>query len=78
MMHTAETYFHGDKIDTIALSSPVTGTTMTYKKFTAVLKDTIDARIYLGIHFHNPDVQGAWLGKKVANWVDRHYFRPAS
>ena len=41
---------------------------------TKVLKDTIDARVWLGIHFRNPDVQCAWLGKKVATWVEKHYF----
>ena len=39
------------------------------------LKDTIDARVWLGIHFRNPDVQGAKLGKNVARWVDRHFFK---
>ena len=31
-----------------------------------------------GIHFRAADVQGAWLGKKVAAWVDKHYFQPVS
>lgn len=66
----------GYQIDTISITSPAAGLTnptRTYKKFTAVLKDTIDARIYLGIHFRAPDEQGAWLGMKVANWIDKHY-----
>lgn len=77
MMHTAETYFRTDQVG-ISLTSPGTtpATTRTYKRFTAVLKDTIDARIYMGIHFRTPDVQGAWIGKKVANWVVKHYFEP--
>jgi hypothetical protein len=58
----------GDKV-TFELTSPATGTTHTYDRFAAVLKDTIDARIYMGIHFRTPDVQGALLGKKVAQWV---------
>jgi len=41
-----------------------------------VLKDTIDARIYMGIHFRAPDEQGAWLGKKAVQWTARHYFQP--
>jgi hypothetical protein len=49
----------------------------TYVRFTDVVKDTIDARIYLGIHFRTPDVQGAIMGSKVARWLDRHYFQPA-
>jgi len=52
----------------------LTDPTRTYDRFAAVLKDTIDGRIYMGIHFRAPDEQGVWLGKKVAQWVARHYF----
>jgi hypothetical protein len=30
----------------------------------------------MGIHFRTPDEQGAWLGKKVAQWVAKNYFEP--
>ena len=73
MMHTAAAYFAGDDV-TIQLTSPVTMTTRTYDKFTDVLVDTIDARVYLGIHFRTPDIQGARLGKHVAHWVEDHFF----
>ena len=36
--------------------------TRDYTRFTAVVKDTINARIWLGIHFRTPDVQGAEIG----------------
>ena len=39
-------------------------------------RDTVDARIYQGLHFRTADKAGAWLGKKVANWVDKHEFGP--
>jgi hypothetical protein len=77
MLHTAAIYFRTERISISLTSSGTTpATTRTYKRFTAVLKDTIDARIYLGLHFRNPDVQGAWLGKKVAQWTAKHYFQP--
>ena len=75
-MQTAASYFSGKKV-TIQLTSSVTSTTRTYAKFTDVLVDTIDARIYLGIHFRTPDVQGAKLGKQVAAWVAGHFFGSA-
>ena len=74
MMHTAARFFGTDRIS-FQLASPITGTTRSYHRFTRVLKDTIDARVWLGIHFRNPDVQGAKLGKNVARWVDRHFFK---
>lgn len=50
----------------------------TYSRFADVVKDTIDARIYAGLHFRAADEQAAWVGKKVAQWLDKHYFEPAS
>ena len=38
--------------------------------------DGIEGRILIGYHFRSADEQGAWLGKKVAQWVDKHYFGP--
>jgi hypothetical protein len=38
--------------------------------------DTIDARIYQGLHFRSADVQAVRLGKQVAQWVDAHAFQP--
>jgi hypothetical protein len=75
MMHAAKAFFGTDKAS-FTLASSVTGTTRSYDRFTFVLRDTIDARVWLGIHFRKADVDGAWLGKKVAQWVDKHYFEP--
>jgi hypothetical protein len=50
--------------------------TRSYTRFTQVVEDTIDGRILNGFHFRTADEHGAWIGKKVAQWVDRHYFGP--
>ena len=71
----ASAFFGSDKAS-FQLASPVTGTTRSYTRFTDVLHDTIDARIWLGIHFRKADVDGVWLGKNVAKWVDKHFFEP--
>jgi hypothetical protein len=73
MMHAGKHYF-GDKVSFV-LNSPVTGTSRSYDRFTDVLVDTIDARVWLGLHFRTPDVKGAWLGKRVANWSTAHFFK---
>jgi hypothetical protein len=54
----------------------VPGSTRTYKRFTDVIDDTINGRILNGFHFRTADVHGAWIGKKVAQWVNKHYFEP--
>jgi hypothetical protein len=58
---------------TAPLPQPVT---RTYTRFTGVIKDGIEGRILIGYHYRSSDEQGAWLGKKVAQWVDKHYFEP--
>lgn len=76
MVHTASHFFGTDKVS-FTMDSLTSTTDRTYSRFTDVVKDTIDARIYLGIHFRTPDVQGAVMGSKVARWLDRHFFQPS-
>ena len=40
--------------------------------------DTIDVRMYHGLHFRTADVQGAALGKNVAEWQYQNVFLPLS
>jgi hypothetical protein len=75
MMRTAREFFGTDHI-AIQLNSPAAAAPRNYDRFSDVVRDTIDGRIYMGIHFRTPDVQGAWIGKKVAQWIDKHYFAP--
>ena len=48
-----------------------------YHRLTDVIDDAVDGRVLIGLHFRSADSQGAWLGKKVAQWVNRHEFGPA-
>ena len=50
--------------------------TREYHRFTDVIDDTIDARVYQGLHFRSADIQGARMGQQVAEWVDDNAFRP--
>jgi hypothetical protein len=38
------------------------------------LRTPSNARLYQGIHFRSAEEQGAKLGKKVAHWLDDHFF----
>lgn len=75
MMSAARDFFGTDRI-AFTMSANATLPPLSYTRFTDVLKDTIDARIYLGFHFRTGEMQGAVMGKQVAHWVDRHAFRP--
>lgn len=54
----------------------VAGSTRNYTRFSDVIRDTVEGRILTGFHFRTADVAGAWIGKKAAQWVDKHYFEP--
>ncbi len=77
MMHTAADFFGTKKFDFRITRTAAAGSTFRdYDRFTDVIKDTIDARVYQGLHFRTADVQGADIGRKAARWLDRHFFHP--
>jgi hypothetical protein len=69
-MGAAELYF-GRERTLFTLLHP-NGMTREYAHFRDVVDDTIDARVYQGIHFRTADEEGAKLGRRVARWVDQH------
>ena len=68
-------FFGTDKVS-ISFDSTVTGTTHVFSRFSDVIKEVGEARIYGGMHYHNSVVQGELLGRKVAHQLLRNYFRP--
>jgi hypothetical protein len=81
LMHAAKAYFGTDDVSfqltSPGTNPPTTTTTRSYTKFSDVCLDAIEGRILIGLHFRTPDVQGAGLGRQVAEWVAAHYFGPA-
>ena len=57
-------------------TSPVSGITRSWSSFDGVIDETIGARVWSGIHFRTADEQGARIGRKVANWREKHFFQP--
>lgn len=76
-MNAAKSFFGGDVAFSLTANLTTGPVTRTYDRFTDLVDDTIDARIYLGIHFRSADVDGAWIGKRAAHWVAGHEFRSA-
>ena len=74
--HTAAKFFGRDRVAFSLVGPGAAGVTRNYQRFTDVIKDTINARIWLGIHFRAPDEQGAELGEDVARWLNRHFLEP--
>lgn len=75
-MHTLALFFDDDAYTfTVTTTVPGQGT-RTYGRFSAVMDDVVDARIYMGIHFRFADEGARRLGKKSANWAFSHVLRP--
>jgi hypothetical protein len=75
-MRTLRDFFGTNRM-AFTVTNTGTGVTRAYARFTEVPKETIDARIYQGLHFRTADEQGAQLGEDVARYRARHYFHPA-
>ncbi len=75
-VHTLQNFFGTDKIAFSAFSNK-SGTTRSFDRFSDVLKEVIDARVWGGIHFRTADTQGSVLGHKVAHYLEKNYFQPA-
>ena len=54
----------------------MTDRTRTYDRLHDVVKDVDRARVLVGFHFRNSDLQGSALGRKVGRYVADHYFQP--
>jgi hypothetical protein len=74
-VHTLQNFFGTDKI-TVSARSNKSCTWRSFERFSDALNEVIDARVWAGIHFRTADVQGSVLGKKVAQYLKKHYFQP--
>ena len=58
------------------ITSAAAGVTRHYDDAAVLQQDTIDARVWLGIHFRTADEVGCALGTQVGNWALDHHFAP--
>jgi hypothetical protein len=77
-MHAGKAYFGTDELtfDVVKIVAGTPNVTRRYSRFTDVVRDVIDARVYQGLHFRTADVQGAALGQQVAEWLAARYLQP--
>ena len=77
-VHALQAFFGTDKVSFTATSnkcSPAPCPPRSFDRFSDALEEIIGARVWGGIHFRTADVQGAVLGKKVVNYMQKHYFQ---
>jgi hypothetical protein len=77
-----DAFFGTDKV-TFSLDSRAPGLaagtrTRTYDRFHDVVKDVDWARVLVGFHFRNSDLEGTALGRAVGRYVTDNYFEPLS
>jgi hypothetical protein len=70
-----DAFFGTDKVP-FTLDSRATHTTREYKRLHNIVKDVDRARVLVGFHFRDSDLQGSRLGGKVGRYVTHHYFQP--
>lgn len=72
---TLESFFGPGRIP-FSVDSLVTGETHHYERFREVLAEVNNARVWAGFHFRYSQEDGSRLGRKVARFVARNFFRP--
>ncbi len=70
-----DAFFGTDKVP-MTLDSRATHTTRHYDRLHEIVKDVDWARVLVGFHFRNSDLEGSALGRNVGRYVARHYFTP--
>jgi hypothetical protein len=74
LVATFQKFFGTDKV--VLTDTNVGGRTRSWTRFSQMINEIVLARMWSGIHFLNPDKQGARMGREVAKYREKHYFRP--
>jgi PAP2 superfamily len=72
IVDTLQDFFGTDRV-TLS-DTNVAGRSRSWTRFSDMIDEIVLARMWSGIHFLNPDKQGAEMGEDVANYRDKHYF----
>ncbi len=77
--HMLRLFFGSDELTfQMTTTSPLAlQKTRTFTRFSQAEQEVINARVYVGIHYRNSDTTARAQGRRVSNWVFKHYFRPA-
>ena len=72
IVETLQDFFGKDRVS--LTDTNVAGRTRSWTRFSDMIDEIVYARMWSGIHFLNPDKQGAEMGEDVANYRERHFF----
>jgi hypothetical protein len=76
--HVLRLFFHSDVLSfQMTTTNPMAlQKTRTFTRLSQAEQEVVDARVYVGIHYRNSDTTAHEQGRRVSNWVFKHYFRP--
>jgi hypothetical protein len=72
LVATFQDFFRTDKV--VLTDTNVGGRTRSWTRFSQMINEIVYARMWSGLHFLNPDKQGAQMGREVAKYREKHYF----
>jgi hypothetical protein len=78
MTRTLSLFFGRDRVSfqVTSLAPNVVQKTRTYERFSDALRDTVEARMLLGIHFRSANDAARTQGTRVAEWTFNHFLLP--
>jgi hypothetical protein len=68
--------FQITSISTLLAPAPADPRVRTFSRFSQVIDEIIEARIWAGLHYRTGDVQAEILGRGVADYAAANYFQP--
>ncbi len=69
--------FFGDAVPTFTMSSPTApGVTRTFSRLSDYVKESIDARVYDGVHYRTSGEVGASMGRKIGEYTVQTQLKP--
>jgi PAP2 superfamily len=69
--------FFGDAVPTFTLTSPTApGVTRRFSRLSDYVSESIDARVYDGVHYRTSGEVGAAMGRKIAEYTVQNYLKP--
>jgi hypothetical protein len=70
-------FFFGDAVPTFSLtSSTASGITRSFSRLSDYVSESIDARVYDGVHYRTSGEVGAAMGRKIGEYAVQNYLKP--
>jgi PAP2 superfamily len=69
--------FFGDAVPTFSLTSPTApGVTRRFNRLSTYVNESIDARVYDGLHYRTSGEVGAAMGRKIGEFTVQNFLKP--